>query len=762
MRKYLLPALLTITLITSCFGSQSSGEKRSVLGFYSMPAEIIEKTDENKAGYSEHFMLGLAYKELRQYRKSVLHFANSAFVYHRNMKLRTFAAPVFQFMDEFHIKSDYFDDAAYEIAEIYHQYREFDYVVRFIDLMSKSPTALYRDAVVLKARALVELKEHDKALDALASRLPHYTNKGSLSLLYIRLASTYAGIPQYEKALNEYFKVLETDHRTWHSSIATSQILVLLNNEVRKLDTERKLLLGMSLYHGRKYDTAAALLEEALSAPDIGEEKNTALEYILKTFIRLDRSDKVRTTIDKVKKSNSYGNFLKIEADELWASGKRHAAITKYRILANQQSEHTRESLKRIVRYTEERKLPGFQNLLREYITRYPDDENTDLFAWLLTRSHIRDRDFISARTVIQSHLTRMPGGSYSDHLRFWLYKIHIMNGEHEAALSVLRDMSVKNPDSSYTWILLDSTARAISPRETLTKYKACRDSECGRLYHALLTLQDNNLKNRDKRINELSIPESRTYINLEKRIAGLELNSESAGTLRMIKKYFSVGYIEALNREIAILPDDNETKADINTALAHYAGKYDHHYYSAYSTIQLLNNLNLENNLMLMPQNTIKRLFPDAFSECVTRYSRQFKIDANLLYSVMRAESLYQHEAVSSAGATGLMQFMPSTARAVASQLGEKNFSLKDPCTSIKFGAHHLAWLNRAYKGGIELMVASYNAGPGNVQKWREKFPMDDIDLFTELVPFDETRYYILRTKKHLIQGKLVYNTGK
>ena len=758
MKRYALIIVCTSILMLSCFDRQSSGTDLSRLGFYSSPEKIIEELSSGNPGFREHYMLGLAHRDLKRYRNAIFHFANSAFVYERKKNLRTFAGPVHQFVDEFHIKSDYFDDAMYELAGIFYLYREYDHVVKFVDLMDDGPTALYRDALALKSRALVEQKKHDKAAETLADSIPSFQHKGSQAILRIRLASVFQQMQDREKALAEYFRVIELDPDSWQSSVASGQITEILRGFTYALNPAQKMSLGMSLYHSRKYPAASAMLADALSSPDLKDGRDSARLYLIKSHVRERQFSRARAMVQEQVKNPGYHLFARAEADVLWSSGNLAMAVEIYRQLALKNTDSARDALKRVVLYTEERKLPGFQALLRDYIDRFPGDANSDLFSWLLARSYIRARDFTGAREVINAYLVRMPDGKYSDHMRFWLYKILALGGKHDEALSTLREMTVKNPDSSYTWILLDQASHEPSMADAAEKLDSSVTDECRSLYHAVLTVKEKDMAKRDERIKKYSLGDTRQFRDLENRISSLDLSSDSAGALRRLKKYFLAGNIDAVNREISVLPDDDETKKDIHTALAHFSGTCNNHYLSAFSTIQLLNSLNIENNLFLMGKSTIHRLYPAAFEGCVKEYSAKYKISRASLYAVIRAESLYNHEAVSSAGAVGLMQLMPATARSIARELGEATFNLKNPCTSVRYGAHNLAWLDRTYGGKIELMIAAYNAGPGNVQKWRAKFQTDDIHLFTELVPFDETRYYILRTKKHLLQGGLAY----
>jgi len=131
-------------------------------------------------------------------------------------------------------------------------------------------------------------------------------------------------------------------------------------------------------------------------------------------------------------------------------------------------------------------------------------------------------------------------------------------------------------------------------------------------------------------------------------------------------------------------------------------------------------------------------------------------------LLSIIKAESNFNHRAKSPAGAVGLMQLMPSTAKGISKKLKILKYDLTDPCTSVRFGANYAAWLNNNYDGQIEYIISGYNAGTGNVNKWKRTNLYKDIDQFSEFIPFNETRDYIFRTKKYIIQYETIYKNSK
>ena len=128
--------------------------------------------------------------------------------------------------------------------------------------------------------------------------------------------------------------------------------------------------------------------------------------------------------------------------------------------------------------------------------------------------------------------------------------------------------------------------------------------------------------------------------------------------------------------------------------------------------------------------------------------------VDQAAVYAITRQESRFQVDAVSSAGARGLMQLMPGTAQEVAAKVGvdySKSRLTTDAAYNALLGSTYLATQLETYDGSLLLAAAAYNAGPGNANKWIRAFGdprSDKVDpvIWVELIPFQETRKYVQR----------------
>jgi soluble lytic murein transglycosylase-like protein len=132
------------------------------------------------------------------------------------------------------------------------------------------------------------------------------------------------------------------------------------------------------------------------------------------------------------------------------------------------------------------------------------------------------------------------------------------------------------------------------------------------------------------------------------------------------------------------------------------------------------------------------------------------FLVDPALLYALMRQESAFDPQAKSPAGAAGLMQLMPRTAESIAAVAltSSDNQALFDPEFNLTLAQRYVYDLlkNSNVKGDLLLLAIAYNAGPGNLAKWRAQAAYDqDPLLFVESIPSAETRQYIERVLTNL-----------
>jgi soluble lytic murein transglycosylase len=145
---------------------------------------------------------------------------------------------------------------------------------------------------------------------------------------------------------------------------------------------------------------------------------------------------------------------------------------------------------------------------------------------------------------------------------------------------------------------------------------------------------------------------------------------------------------------------------------------------------------------------------YPVDYGDLIRQEATRRGLDPLWLFALIRQESAFGRFALSVAEARGLGQIIPSTARAIAGQLGVSNFLLEDlytPRLSISFAAYYLGEQVRAANGNIFVALAAYNGGLRNALRWRDEAgPGFDLDVFVETIDFPETQEYIRQVYQH------------
>jgi soluble lytic murein transglycosylase len=148
----------------------------------------------------------------------------------------------------------------------------------------------------------------------------------------------------------------------------------------------------------------------------------------------------------------------------------------------------------------------------------------------------------------------------------------------------------------------------------------------------------------------------------------------------------------------------------------------------------------------------TLRYLAP--YGDVLQKQARIRNLDESLVFGLVRQESRFIADAKSSAGAEGLMQVMPSTARLVAKKIGMKDFHashLERPEVNAALGASYLRQMLDGFGGSAVLAAAAYNAGPNRASRWRDTKPLEGA-IYVETIPFAETRQYVKKVMSNAV----------
>ena len=148
-------------------------------------------------------------------------------------------------------------------------------------------------------------------------------------------------------------------------------------------------------------------------------------------------------------------------------------------------------------------------------------------------------------------------------------------------------------------------------------------------------------------------------------------------------------------------------------------------------------------------------------YNEFISKYSAEYSLDPYLVAALIKAESNFDNNAKSQKDAYGLMQITAKTGQWAAEEMKISNFNydlLYDPEFNIKMGCWYLSNLKKQFNGNMDVVLAAYNGGRGNVQKWLNNKEHSSNGSSLDYIPFKETDKYVKRVNTNYKIYKFLY----
>lgn len=162
------------------------------------------------------------------------------------------------------------------------------------------------------------------------------------------------------------------------------------------------------------------------------------------------------------------------------------------------------------------------------------------------------------------------------------------------------------------------------------------------------------------------------------------------------------------------------------------------------------------------IPREQLAMLYPAPYRNQLLANAAKYGVDPRLLLAIMRQESRFQPDAKSYAAARGLMQFISTTSKRVADELGRENFrqdDLYDPATSILFGYHYLAGLFKIFPNQPEAVAASYNGGDTNMKRWLTRSRSSLAERYVPEIAYSQSKDYVYKVMANYRMYQHIYD---
>ena len=364
--------------------------------------------------------------------------------------------------------------------------------------------------------------------------------------------------------------------------------------------------------------------------------------------------------------------------------------------------------------------------VLRALVGKYPRDTSAAAALLLLSDLATDDGRDDAARTTLLSVVHRFPSTRQAPIARFRAAMIAFIAKDYRAAASEMDSLVKHSPESG----------EALSAAYWAGKaYAALGDS-----LHA------------KERWRSVIAKDPLNYYAVR---AGANLDTVVIAPDRTLSPYPVVAVVDSAVDRVAILKDvgmDTEAEFENSRLFKDATSSPQRLLATAHAfagTDQAERSIALGRKAldqMGRSSQSLRLYFPVVARETLVSSSKENDLDPILVASLIRQESLWNPRATSAAGARGLMQLLPSVGKSVAASKGISPWDpalLYQPDVNIQLGTAHLSVLMRRYPNVVRALAA-YNAGEARVAKWSGKAGAEDPEIFTERIPFVETRDYV------------------
>ncbi len=335
-------------------------------------------------------------------------------------------------------------------------------------------------------------------------------------------------------------------------------------------------------------------------------------------------------------------------------------------------------------------------SLYRQIFTKFSEGQYAaDAVANLFWNAYQR-QDYSEARLLGNIHIRDYQNTISAPKILFWMAKLDAKQGNKNEAKGLYQKIMQKYPDSYYAYRANKALGYSKSDWKTKSSHRLPEKTAYIEFPYKYANVTDDNIKIVD------------TILKLNDFKLIQEIDENNKALLSWIKyKEGEYGTSSVLARDFI---EELSEKPDFDDSI--YKLAYQLHY-----------------------------------QDIINDTAKEYRLDPYLITSIIREESYFNKKAQSAAGATGLMQLMPSTASYIANKKGlayNGINSLLNPNTNINLGCAYLSYVKKSLHDDDMLVVASYNGGPNAVQTWKDNLNYKNFDEFIENIPYQETQDYI------------------
>ncbi|MHB8843562.1 MAG: lytic transglycosylase domain-containing protein [Nitrospirota bacterium] len=474
---------------------------------------------------------------------------------------------------------------------------------------------------------------------------------------------------------------------------------------------------GIALFHLGKRPEAASTLERLLTAGLSDCRCDEALNWLGKSYSRLGLREEA---------VEAYLKLVRRYPESEWADDALFLAGNVHR---------DANDMRTAIKY------------YRRLVQEYPDSNRADSAIWWQGWSYYTTGDYRKAGETLQELVSRYPRSFLVNQALYWQGRAVEQSGGRAKALAYYRRVVNRGPYTYYGYRAQERLGSGELPVVTVADEPPADE----------VVPEDSNMATEigpeegeregppvwtDEVVTVLSAyPSYRKTLEL----MYLDLKKEAAAELWSLQ---------------GLMPKRHGALLELSKAYFELGDFYN-------SLTVVLRNFDrrLERPSSRLPDDLWLLAYPQGHWQSIMAAARRQGVDPYFVAAIIREESQFRSEALSPAGARGVMQVMPATGAWIARLAGIRDFDrakLFDADTNISLGTWYLAHLLKRFKGDLVLVSAAYNAGPEAVSGWIGKNgPGMEKDAFVERIPYMETRGYVKKVLRNYAEYRRIYGTA-
>ena len=398
------------------------------------------------------------------------------------------------------------------------------------------------------------------------------------------------------------------------------------------------------------------------------------------------------------------------------------------------------------------RRRSTFRARVSELETRYPKSPWTEKAIWSLANDLADDDEHDEALGHYRRLMQQFPQGEQVLDAKWHVHFASFNSGQFEEAGFGLEEAARERPGADALARILYWAGRSYQ--------KAGRFDRADALYHQVLLGYQNSYYGRRafEHLSQLR-GENASMASIEAAREGVDLSDalrvERVDRQTRVAELYAIGLTKrALGEARAAVVGKRDDSAFLAMAAWIHSREGDN--LAAIITIRNAFPFHVSATGDLLPRPIWELLYPLLYRDHVERYARARGLDPYLVAALIRQESTFNPGVRSRAGARGLMQIIPATARQLARRERRKYATrdLYNPEINIRYGTLYLKDVLERFNGRVDYALAVYNAGPHRVKRWTGMDMSIDPEVFIEDIPFDETRAYV----KLVLRNEMLY----